>query len=271
MESAAEHGTPQGRQPSAYERLPRSELEALADAAREVRACQRVLAKTGDTLVGELLRGHGTVYEWRHYPPGDVYDAEYHAQYYYHCHPEGERPSDEHGHFHTFLRAFGMPAGVAPLPLPDFRRPAAENDVLSHLIGIAMDHMGRPIRLFTVNRWVTGEVWFPAADVVRMLDCFVIDHARPSWPVNRWITAMMRLFRADIAALLHERDAALAAWAESHPGTYAYEDRGLEILSQRTIDVDGTVARVEAALLGSRPRRSFLPEAPLAEATMPDL
>ena len=35
-----------------------------------------------------------------------------------------------------------------------------------------------------------------------------------------------------------------------------------------TIDVDGTVARVEAALHGSRPRRSFLPEAPLAEAPL---
>ena len=35
----------------------------------------------------------------------------------------------------------------------------------------------------------------------------VIDHARPSWPANRWITALMRMFRPQIVELLHARDA----------------------------------------------------------------
>ena len=234
--------------------LPRDALEAMAEAAREVRTCQRVLAKTGDTVVSELLRGHGTVYEWRHYPPGDVYDTEYHAQYYYHCHPEGERPAGEHGHFHTFLRPLGMPDGVAPLPLPDYHTPAGENDALSHLVGIAMDQAGRPVRLFTTNRWVTGETWYPAGDVIRMLECFVVDHARPSWPVNRWITAMVRLFRPQIETLLHERDVAMRRWADAHPDGNVYDDRSLEVPSQVEVSVEEQTALIEVALRGARRR-----------------
>lgn len=31
---------------------------------------------------------------------------------------------------------------------------------------------------------------------------FAVDHAYPSWPVNRWISAMFKLFRRHIEALL---------------------------------------------------------------------
>lgn len=242
--------------------LPREALEAMAEAGREAKACQRVLAKTGDTVVGELLRGHGTVYEWRHYPPGDVYDAEYHAQYYYHCHPEDERPPGEHGHFHTFLRPLGMPDGVVPAPLPDRATPDGPNEALSHLIGIAMDGAGQAVRLFTTNRWVTGETWYTAADVTRMLDAFVIDHARPSWPSNRWVSAIVRLFRPQIEALLTERDATIARWSVEHPDRYVYEDRELEVTSQRPVSVDQQIVLVDVAMRAGRRRPGILPEPP---------
>jgi len=237
------------------------DLQAMADAAREVRACQRVLAKTGDTVVSELLRGHGALSDWRHYPPGDVYDAEYHAQYYYHCHPVEERPAGEQGHFHIFLRPLGMPEGVKPAPLPDYVPPTGDNDALSHLVGIGMDASGRAMRLFTTNRWVTGETWYPAGDVIRMLDCFAVDHARPSWPANRWITALVRLFRPQIESLLHERDAAVARWAAEHPGCTVHEDRRLEVPSQLGVSVDEQIARVEAAARALR-RQAVRPEPP---------
>lgn len=247
--------------------LPRDELEAMAEAGREVRACQRALAKTGDTVVGELLRGHETVYEWRHYPNGDVYDAEFHAQYYYHCHPEEERRDGEHGHFHTFLRPLGMPPGVEPAPLPDFVPPDGLNDALSHLVGVAMNGAGEAVRLFTTNRWVTGETWYAADDVVRMLDGFVIDHARPSWPANRWITALVRLFRPQIVTLLMQRDAALARWAEARGDAYVYEDRDLEVASELPISVSQQIAAVDLALRQGRRRPSVLPEPPVAVRT----
>src|SRR5262245_4735175 len=62
--------------------------------------------------------GNGLV-DWRHYPKDEVYDPASHAQYFYHVHPADRRPPREHGHFHTFLRAEGMPSGVVPLVLPE--------------------------------------------------------------------------------------------------------------------------------------------------------
>ena len=239
-----------------FDSLSRGELQAMAEAAREVMNCQRVLAKTGDNIVGEVLRGAGTFYEWRHYPPGDVYDAEFHAQYYYHAHPEDERVSGEHGHFHTFLRPLGMPSGIAAAAVPDSREQGGDNDALCHIVGISMDRAGLPIRLFTTNRWVTGETWYSAPDVVRMLECFVIDHARPSWAVNRWITALLRLFRPQIVKLLESRDAEIARWREKRPGTDVYEDRELEVVSEHWVSIEDQIARIELALAKARRREN---------------
>src|SRR3546814_15252336 len=76
---------------------------------------------------------------------------------------------------------------------------------------------GLPFRLFTGNRWVTGEVWYRADDVIRLLDVFKIDHAQPSWPVHRWISAMVVLFKPQIAELLLGLDARVAAWHDQYP------------------------------------------------------
>jgi hypothetical protein len=249
-------------------RLTRAELERMADAARVVAECHGILAKAGDGVVGEVLRGHKVFYEWTHYPAGDVYDAETHAQFFYHAHPPEQRPEREHGHFHCFLRPHGMPRGIQPLMLPELAiadAPAAphdpilapiaqpnqgrDNDKISHLVAIGMGSNGLPVRLFTTNRWVTGETWYGAEDVCRMLDRFVVDQARPSRPVNRWISAMFRLFRPEMLELLVARDAAIMNWRRRHRGkVHVFEDRRLEVTSQLAIDLDEQVRRIEAAL-----------------------
>jgi len=228
--------------------VPRADLLRMAAAAGEIAEVYRALGKTGDNVVGELLRNSGTFYEWDHYPPGDVFDHETSAQYYYHAHPPAQRFAGEHGHFHTFLRPKGMPEGVRPAPLPDFEGPAGDNDALSHLVAIAMTPAGSPFRLFTVNRWVTGETWYLADDVCRMQSRFAIGHARPSWPVNRWITAMLRLFEPQITALLRRRDRTIGDWQARHPGSNVYEDRDLEVASCMDIDVAEQAVAVEQAL-----------------------
>ncbi len=181
--------------------LPTERLEDMAAAGAEVLEVYRLLRKSGDNVVGEVLRGQGEFYEWDHFPKGDVYDPETHSQYYYHAHP-AELRGGEHGHFHTFLRPKGMPSTIAPAPLADYAPPEGDNDALSHLIAISMDQYGYPIRLFSTNRWVTGEVWYAADDVIAMLDHFHMDLAYPSLPANIWITAMLRLFRPDIEELV---------------------------------------------------------------------
>jgi Domain of unknown function (DUF6969) len=246
-------------------RLSRAELEAMAAAGDEVLECRRVLARTDDTVVSEALRGAPGLVEWNHYPAGDVYDPLTHAQYFYHAHSAMQRGAGEHGHFHTFLRPRGMAPGTRPLIMPELAiadAPAApvappapqpnqgaDNDEFSHLVAIAMDAAGAPIRLFTTNRWVTGETWYAAADVAAMLERFVVDLARPSWPLNRWLTAMFRLFRPQMAALIHARDEAVMAFRRRHRGkVHVFEDRRLEIPSALEIDVEEHIRRVALAL-----------------------
>ena len=235
----------------ALDQLPYAELERMREAGEEIRECHRVLKKGGLNIVGELLKGHGTFYELNHYPPGDVYDADSYSQYYYHAH----RGLDgEHGHFHSFVRARGMPPGVSPVAYDGQEQWPSGEDALSHLVAISMDRQGFPLGLFATNRWVTAETWYACADVSTMLERFAIDHAYPSWPTNRWITAMFRLFRPQALALLEHRDAVVADWQHAHPGEDVYEDRRLEITGALAVSVESQMARVESALARGRGR-----------------
>ncbi len=227
----------------------------------------------------EIGANEGALADWRHYPAGEVYDPQTHAQYFYHAHPAADRPVREHGHFHIFLRAEGMPLGVAPLVLPetavaaDARPPPqaaplkhGARDEVSHLVAIALDPHGEPIRLFTTNRWVTGETWYRADDVVRMLDRFTIGEVGGPIVLNRWLGAMLALFRPQIVALLQLRDRAVMEWRRRRR-TNVFEDNRLEITSSVEIDLSAQLAFLDRVGTGLgtdvSAQRSRLP--PMAE------
>ena len=218
-------------------------LRSMSEAGHEVVDCHRVLAKTGDNVVGEVMRNQGTFYEFDHCPAGDIFDPDSHAQYYYHAHRPGE-----HGQFHTFLREQGMPSGVRPAAQSEAEFMKERDDNYSHLIAISMDPYGVPIKMFTTNRWVTAENWYAAKSVNRMIDRFKIDHAQPSWPTNRWITAMLRLFRPQIEVLLRERDSAVAKWQKLHTNRDVFEDRELDLPSSMEISVDDQIRAIGLTL-----------------------
>jgi len=125
---------------------------------------------------------------------------------------------------------------------------AAAGLALSAVRKLHANPYGWPIGLFATNRWVTGDTWFRATDVIRMLDHFRIDHAAPSWPVNRWISAMIVLFRPHIEALLLHRDEIINAWIAAHPGEDVLEDRELEITGHLAISVDAIVEELQALM-----------------------
>lgn len=259
-------------------RLSRAALEAMADCGRTLRDCQTTLAAAGSSVLGAALEGADAVYEWQHYPHDDAYDPATHAQYFYHAHParerggaergRSERDEREHGHFHTFLRARGMPPGVRPLVMPELAiadNPAApkaplipsapqnnegeEGDPWSHLVAISMDAAGNPVRFFTTNRWVTGETWYPAADVVAMLDRFVLGAIAPSPLLNRWLTALLGLYRPHLADLMSRRDTAVMEWRRRRRAkVHVFEDRRLEVTSTLAIDLERHIDLIEAAL-----------------------
>jgi hypothetical protein len=229
----------------------------MASAAEVIRSCRQELAARDTDLLSEVTAGSTAILEWRHYPEGEVYDPTSHSQYFFHVHRANE-PAAERGHFHTFLRAEGMPVGVTPLLLPELAvadvpalAPQAPplkrgtRDEVSHLIAIAIDRRGEPVRLFTTNRWVTGETWYCADDVIQMLDRFAITEKEPSEVLNRWLSAMIRLFRPQIAALLRARDETVMAWRRRRR-THVFEDPRLEVASSADIELEAQFSFLES-------------------------
>jgi hypothetical protein len=238
-------------------RVSRAEIEQMTSAAAVIRDCRRELVARDANLLSEVTAGMAAIAEWRHYPEGEAYDPKSHSQYFFHAHPATGRPAAEQGHFHTFLRAEGMPIGIAPLLLPELavadvpalppQAPPLKRgtrDEVSHLIAIAIDLRGEPIRLFTTNRWVTGEAWYRADDVIRMLDRFVITAEEPSAVLNRWVGAMIGLFRPQIAALLRARDDTVMAWRRRRR-TPVFEDPRLEVTSSLDVELDAQLAFID--------------------------
>ena len=244
-------------------------------AAAVIRGCRSELAARGSNVVREVIGPRGEVEAWRHYPPGDGYDLISRSQYFFHGHPDpapGSCEAPEYGHFHLFLRAEGMPAGTQPLllpeaaiakehlPTPPQAAPSKRGarDEVSHLVAIAVNAVGEPVRLFTTNRWVTGETWYRADDVVRMLDRFSLDAADPASFVNFWLTAMVRLYQPEIAMLLRERDRVVMDPIRRRRRLDAFEDPRLEVTSSLAIDLETRLAAVDR--LGAE--HAVLPQPP---------
>lgn len=237
-------------------------LGRAASAASVIRGCRSELAARGSNILREVLGRSGEAEDWLHYPRADGYDLISHAQYFFHRHPSSAGPSKcliEQGHFHLFLRAEGMPAGTQPLllpeaaiakehlPTPPQAAPSKRSirDEVSHLVAIAVGPAGEPVRLFTTNRWVTGETWYRAEDVVPMLDRFALDAAEPASFVNFWLTAMVRLYQPEIAKLLRERDRVVMDPIRRRRRIDVFEDPKLEIISSLDIDLESRLAAVD--------------------------
>lgn len=177
----------------------------------EIAFCEQILAKGGLSVLSETFAGVDAIEPWSHYPAEDVYDPASGAQWYYHCHP-AEEESAEHGHFHLFLRPDGPQGPV------------------HHLIAVGVDGDGRILRLFTVNQWVVGDHWLEAEPTIALLGRFDVQMPRPSYLVNRWLTAIVTAHSEEIAALIRARDARLAAEGPISEATR--QDRSLEVTSE---------------------------------------
>ncbi|RIA56001.1 DUF6969 family protein [Dichotomicrobium thermohalophilum] len=225
------------------EARPRDELEAMHAAAERVLTASAALAEAGKTVVTAVMPGQAALEAWAHYPAQDIRDPATGVQFYYHAHPEHDRGAGEHGHFHVFA-----PAGVeGPQPADDNGHLPAGGQSLCHLIGISMDAYSQPIGLFTTNRWVTGETWLPAEDVIERVRAFEMQPQEPFAQTRTWLAGMMTLFRPQIEALITERDRRVAAWHEEKGGDI-FEDRALNRTSAAPINLADQITVIEEAL-----------------------
>lgn len=210
--------------------LPDSDFDELLSLAQEFFDMNRALVNDQQTILDELLRDEPepSVVRWQHYPSDDVQDPDTGAMYYYHAHADGERPQDEHGHFHLFIR------------------PDSDAD-FSHFVAVSLDARGAVRSLFTTNRWVTDERYRAAGDLISMLpDAFVVNRARPSWLVSRWLMVLVRLCEPYIQRLLIARDEFLGWTGEEGELPVALaEDRSKQVLGEEFIDVYAILATVQ--------------------------
>lgn len=215
-------------------------VEQAANAAADIVEAMQSFAADSSNIVLDVLHGAPFV-EFEHYPPGDIRDPASGSQYYFHAHPPERLSYSDFGHFHLFLRPKETGGEVAA-------RRSRPDKSICHLAGISVDERGYPVGLFTTNRWVTDEAFYPADVVIGMLQNFKVEGPVPSFQVNRWVTAMPVLFKADLISLIGERDAKIEAWRRAHPDSDVFEDRQLEITSWKKIDIEARLAEIRAAL-----------------------
>ena len=159
-------------------------------AAQELVNIQVRFAKSNRTLSEAALCGAREFIEWRHYPKNDMSDADTGYEFYYHAHSADEMSDGEHGHFHLFKRK--------------------GNDFF-HLIGIALNQQGLPVRIFTTNQWVTGELMVDSRVAASALKIFSVAAKGRIAPVSKWLKSFIQLFYMDMEALIIERDLRIAA------------------------------------------------------------
>jgi len=191
-------------------------------AAQELASIQMKYAESGRTLSKAALCGAKEFVEWQHYPANDLVDEVSGYEFYYHAHSADEMPNGEHGHFHVIKR---------------------DSKGFHHLIGIALNPMGLPIRLFTTNQWVTGEEMADSSMVIKSIRGFEMAKKGRMALVSRWVSALITLFSVEIERLILERDKKIAQLvAEMGDRELVMNSKKHHVLTECKIDLMGRLS-----------------------------
>ena len=191
-------------------------------AAQELANIQMQYAESGRTLNEAALCGAKDFIEWQHYPINDLVDEVSGYEFYYHAHSTDEMPHGEHGHFHVTKR---------------------DTKGFHHLIGIALNPKGLPIRLFTTNQWVTGEEMADSTMAIKSIRKFEMVKKGRMALVSRWVSALITLFSAEIEGLILERDQKIAQLvAEMGNRELVMNSRKHDVLTECKIDLMGRLS-----------------------------
>ena len=200
-------------------------MDNSVQAAHDAVAIPLRYARAGSSFVQAAMAGANSCVELEHFPRHDIVDGKNQTRLYYHAHSSRRRPDAEHGHFHLF--SHGQQAGN-----------------YMHLVGISLDAVGQPIRLFTTNRWVTGETWCEAAAVELALARFEVATRGRMAPIARWATAMVRLYFSQMVQLVRRRDAVMAQRNTLVDWETLCEDRRLDVVTQSQISLSKRIQQL---------------------------
>ena len=186
--------------------LENEELIKICDAGNRVRHWNNVLRKTEETPLSSLMYGVETIEQDMEYPSQTVQDFESGCQYYFHSHSDR---NGEFGHLHTYVMEPGIPKGIrgqSPATLGDHSNKLRTH---CHLVAVVVNKSCMPQSLFTVNHWSSQEAKYSLENLEQILNCFDVGHAWPSYPANRWMCSILKLFKPQIMHLFEEREANL--------------------------------------------------------------
>jgi hypothetical protein len=199
---------------------------------------ETITAMAGEArpLMRRVLPDDSEVHFWQHFPKKDARDRDTRSRWYYHVHKLGDRDADEHGHFHLFLHRTQLPEGEVPTVMPPEGEKAKAH--VTHIAGLSINYQGIPRAWFVTNRFITNEFLYPADVIIAHLPDYMVDNTQEDSLVNRFVTAMVALYREEIAELLRLRDIRQAELVAEH-GTAAYEKAsGVDVLASIPIDLD---------------------------------
>lgn len=212
----------------------------LGYASQVLEAQHQMTTSKGKNILHYTLNKKRRHERMSHYPRGDRIDHSTGSQFFYHCHRENFE-STEHGHFHCFMRYKYIPKRIKPAALDDWDKYI--DNPMTHLVAIGMNQFGLPIRLFTVNRWVTSEIWYDAEHIPYFLKRYkmtLIDD--PYWQVlDKWVEGMLHLFAPQIEWLHSSRDMTIKNHQLNNPDVNPYTDSDLEELSEINIDLKNQI------------------------------
>ncbi len=170
----------------------------------------------------ELVGTRRSLSELARYPVDDVLDPHTGGQFFLHGH---DRATHGFAHFHCFVR------------LPGSRYGTARPHVTTHLAAVAMDSLGWPTGLICTNQWVTDELWQPARRTLALIEHFKFAPDLLHGATGRLLQGILHVHWPELRNLLANRDARLRAVLADRPASNVLQDRTLEVVVARRIDL----------------------------------
>ena len=254
-------------------RLSRAELEAMAEAARVLAACEAALRAAALGCWARRSAGADAPSRGGTIPPAMSTTRARMRNISIMPTRPGERGAASTGISTPSCGARGMPPGMRPLVLPELaiadnpRHPRAaapsapqpheEGDPWCHLVALAIER-GRAARSASSppTAGSPGETWYRAGDVAAMLDRFAIGQGRAVAAARSLDHRDDRRFPAADRGTRRGARQAVMGWRRRRRGkVHVFDDRRLEITSSLDIDARGAAPRDRGGAARRRVRR----------------